>query len=150
MIPTSFEIQDFVDVPFLRQFSFHDFIVRIFHHKSPGNALMVGRQLDRCHGLQDPKFLAVSGSPSISMGFSMGFSIMNHPFWGNAMESPRPQLQLLTHPPSPNVPRWDHLAQSVDATRKRPRDPSTAAKAVKCGDLWHRKFKGSGMIDDVS
>ena len=64
VIPTSFKIQDFVDVPFLRQFSFHDFIVRIFHKPSPGNALMVGRQLDRCHGLQDPKFLAVSGPPS--------------------------------------------------------------------------------------
>jgi len=95
VIPSSFKIQDFVDVPFSRQFSFHDFIVRIFHKPSPGNALMVGRQLDRCHGLQDPKFLAVSGPPDHPFQWvfqwfkTMGFSIMNHPFWGTPNGKPQ-------------------------------------------------------------
>lgn len=122
-----------MDVPFSRQFSFHDFIVRIFHKPSPGNALMVGRQLDRCHGLQDPKLLAVSGSSSISMGFSMGFSIMNHPFWGTPMESPNSSA----FDPSAAFSKCATLGSSGAKRRRHEKAPK---RSINCGgftgEMW--------------
>ena len=154
VIPTSFEIQDFVDVPFLRQFSFHYFIVRIFHHKSPGNALMVGRQLDRCHGLQDPKFLAVSGPPSISIVFFHNglkkpwvfpsWSIHLKSFWGTMgypkMESPRPRFWPAA---------FSKCATLGSSGAKRRRHEKAPRRSINCrpmtavkfvGIFWHRKF----------